>query len=167
MMKFEAVINSQEKKIIKVDGSDIFADDIKYEIDHDFLPDGRFHLIANNKNFIVSILKADHHLKAYTLQMNGRVYQVRLKDPFDQQLESLGMRKNNINKVDVIKAPMPGLVVKVLVKLNQEIKKGDKILILKAMKMENVIKSPSDSIVKKIMVSESEAVERDQELIIL
>ena len=166
-MKFEAIINSTDKKIIKTEGNEIFANDVSYTIDYTFLPDGRFHLIANHKNYAVTILKADHHAKKYTLRINGMVYEVHLKDPFDQQLESMGLRKNNANKVGVIKAPMPGLVVKVLVKENQEIKVGDKILILKAMKMENVIKSPSNSTVKKILVSDSEAVERDQELIIL
>jgi len=166
-MIFEAFINSIEKKMIRAEGGDIYADQARYTVDHKLLPDGRIHLIANHKNYILTILKADPQLKQYKLQINGRVYDVSLKDSFDQRLESMGLKKNNVNKVGVIKAPMPGLVVKVLVKENQEIKKGDKILILKAMKMENVIKSPTDSTVKKILVSDSEAVERDQELIVL
>jgi biotin carboxyl carrier protein len=60
---------------------------------------------------------------------------------------------------------MPGLVLSIKVSENQEVKKGDPILILEAMKMENVIKSPIDGVIKQVVVSEKQAVDKNQSLI--
>ena len=64
-----------------------------------------------------------------------------------------------------IKAPMPGMVVKVLVKEGLPVSKGDKLIIIEAMKMENAITSPVAGTVKSIKVKEGEAVEKDAFLI--
>ncbi|MNF13023.1 Glutaconyl-CoA decarboxylase subunit gamma [compost metagenome] len=64
-----------------------------------------------------------------------------------------------------IKAPMPGLVLNVIVESGQEVNKGDNLLILEAMKMENIIKSPSSGIVKKILVTKGDKVEKNEILI--
>ena len=69
-------------------------------------------------------------------------------------------------KINEVKAPMPGLVLSIKVSENQEVKKGDAILILEAMKMENVIKSPIDGVIKQIVVSEKQAVDKNQALIL-
>jgi biotin carboxyl carrier protein len=60
---------------------------------------------------------------------------------------------------------MPGLIVDIKVEAGQEVKKGDPILILEAMKMENIIKSPGDGVVKAIKVNPRDNVEKNQVLI--
>ena len=55
---------------------------------------------------------------------------------------------------------MPGLVLSVEARIGQEVKKGDAVLILEAMKMENVIKSPGEGVIKKILVKQGQAVEK-------
>ena len=60
---------------------------------------------------------------------------------------------------------MPGLVIDVCISEGDKIKKGDKIIVLEAMKMENIIKSPTDGIIKKINVNKGMAVEKNQILI--
>lgn len=69
------------------------------------------------------------------------------------------------HKVNVIKAPMPGLVLKIMISENQDINEGDSVLILEAMKMENVIKSPGTGKVKIIKVKERDAVEKNEVLV--
>jgi biotin carboxyl carrier protein len=71
----------------------------------------------------------------------------------------------NASKVNEIKAPMPGLVLDVRVSEGEAVKKGDAIIVLEAMKMENIIKSPTDGIIKKISVKKGVAVEKNQVLI--
>lgn len=66
-----------------------------------------------------------------------------------------------------IKASMPGLVVKVLVKPGEEVAKGQPVLILEAMKMENEIRAPSSGIVKEIRVKEKQALEKGDLLAVL
>ena len=58
-----------------------------------------------------------------------------------------------------IKSPMPGKVVSVLVQDGQEVKKGDGLVVVEAMKMENELKSPKDGIVKEITAVEGAAVD--------
>ena len=60
---------------------------------------------------------------------------------------------------------MPGLVLKLMAKEGDEIKTGDSLLILEAMKMENVIKSRGEGKIKHIRVKERDAVEKNQVLI--
>ena len=60
---------------------------------------------------------------------------------------------------------MPGLVLQVLVNAGDTVNKGDKILVLEAMKMENAIKSPTDGIVNDVLVSQGMAVDKNQVLI--
>ena len=79
--------------------------------------------------------------------------------------KSMGKSSNQMQDKEVI-APMPGLVVAIEVELGQKIKKGDGILIIEAMKMENEIKAPFDAIVKAIKVVEKQAVEKNQLLMV-
>jgi biotin carboxyl carrier protein len=60
---------------------------------------------------------------------------------------------------------MPGLVLSILVKEGDEVKKGDNLLVLEAMKMENIIKSPADVTIKFIKIKPSDKVEKNQVLI--
>ncbi len=81
-------------------------------------------------------------------------------------LKHLGLDQANKVKVNEVKAPMPGLVLSLKVTEQQAVKKGDAILILEAMKMENVIKSPIDGVIKQIVVSEKQAVDKNQTLVL-
>ncbi|HRF37953.1 MAG TPA: acetyl-CoA carboxylase biotin carboxyl carrier protein subunit, partial [Saprospiraceae bacterium] len=83
----------------------------------------------------------------------------------DQLVNRLGLSIKTTHRVKDIKAPMPGLVRRIEVSPGQEIKEGDPILILEAMKMENVLKSPGEGRIAKVLVSEGAPVEKGQVLI--
>jgi len=74
---------------------------------------------------------------------------------------------SNINKNYEILSPIPGLVVEVLVSENQQVKKGDTLFIIEAMKMRNQIKSPINGIVKTIKVKKGKSVNMKELLAIL
>jgi biotin carboxyl carrier protein len=90
---------------------------------------------------------------------------VDLKDKADLLLKQLGLSNLAANSKKDIKAPMPGLILNIMVEEGKEVKKGDPLLILEAMKMENVIKSPSDGVVKSIKTQKGKSVEKNQILI--
>ncbi len=127
--------------------------------------DHSFHILKDNQSYNAEVLQADYAQKNFTVKINGNIYTVEAKDRFDLLLEELGM--SNINSVQVkdIKAPMPGLILHVQVTEGQEVKKGDVLLILEAMKMENTIKSPTDGKIKAVRVSMRESVEKNQVLV--
>ena len=124
-----------------------------------------FHIIQNNKSYTIAILQYEKEEKLLSLSINGKKAQIKIQDKFDLLLKELGMGEVKGTKVNHIKAPMPGLIFELTVKEGDEVKKGDKILILEAMKMENVIKAAGDGIVKKIHITKGQAVEKNQLLI--
>ncbi|MCE3258805.1 MAG: acetyl-CoA carboxylase biotin carboxyl carrier protein subunit, partial [Bacteroidetes bacterium] len=96
---------------------------------------------------------------------NSVKFNLQLKDKYDELLHTLGLDNLATKKVSEIKAPMPGMVLNVLVGEGTAVKKGDALIILEAMKMENILKSPADGIVKKVIATKGNAVEKNQVLI--
>jgi biotin carboxyl carrier protein len=83
----------------------------------------------------------------------------------DLLLAKLGIEHSAESAVKDVKAPMPGLIIDIALEAGQEVKKGDTLLILEAMKMENVIKCPADGIVSKVHIKKGESVEKNQILV--
>ncbi|MBC5992904.1 biotin/lipoyl-containing protein [Pontibacter cellulosilyticus] len=125
-----------------------------------------YHIIKDNKSYTAELVEADYQTKTFTFKINGIKQTVTAKDRFDLLLDQLGMSDANASKVNDVKAPMPGLILDIKVQPGQEVKKGDPILILEAMKMENILKSPGDGVVKEIKVQNRQNVEKNQVLIL-
>ena len=125
----------------------------------------RYHVLHEGKSFRVEVLEADFEGKNMTLRVNGNKYSVEVRDQFDQLLRKLGLHNIGAQVVNDIKAPMPGLVLRLEAAIGDEVAKGDALLVLEAMKVENVIKSPTDGKVKSIKVTNGEAVEKNQILL--
>jgi len=137
----------------------------KFGLDVIEIKEGSFHAIKDDHSYNVEIVKADHAAKTFLINVNGNKYSLEAKDKYDELLHSLGMDNLAGSKVNEVKAPMPGLVLEVRVNEGDAVKKGDAILVLEAMKMENILKSPADGVVKKINVKKGMAVEKNQVLI--
>ena len=123
------------------------------------------HAIIDNKSYSIEYVSFDTEKKITTIKVNNNTYQVSLKDKYDLLLKELGMSNMATKVVKEIKAPMPGLVVSIEVKIGQEIKAGDSVIILEAMKMENVLKSPVDGVIKNIKALEATTVDKNAVLI--
>lgn len=129
------------------------------------LNDTTFHILYNNQSYRAELIKADSESKTFTFKINGRIYPVLLKDKFDLLLEKMGMANSGAAKVNLVKAPMPGLIVDLKIQTGDSVKQGDALLILEAMKMENILKSPGAGTVKNLKVKKGDSVEKGQVLI--
>jgi biotin carboxyl carrier protein len=128
--------------------------------------DGHFHIqLPDGQTRLANLVNADYKTKTITLEINKAQYEVVLKDEFDTLIEKLGFEKKTALKLDNIKAPMPGTVLKILVTPGQALVKGEPLIILEAMKMENVLKASADVVIKKILVKEGDPVEKNKVLI--
>ena len=148
----------KKAETLMLNGHAVNADVVK-------LDKNKFHVIINNSSYNIELLAKDENAKNQIILVNGQKQSIEIKDKYDDLLKQLGMDKLMGNKANLLKAPMPGLVLKVLVTEGQAVKKGDGLLILEAMKMENIIKASSDGMVKKIHIEEKNIVDKNQKMI--
>jgi biotin carboxyl carrier protein len=151
---------------------DVTADDKQLKVNNEVVELDRLALNANsahvlfkNKSYNIEVVELNKEEKTAAIKVNNNIYTLTIKDQFDQLLKQLGMDNLAINKIQQIKAPMPGLVLSVLATEGAEVKKGDNLLVLEAMKMENMIKSPTDGVIKKIEIKQGDKVEKNEILI--
>jgi biotin carboxyl carrier protein len=128
-------------------------------------PNGLISVLFNGKSYTAIVENIDRQNKEITLRVNGQVYKTAIKEPIDQLLSTMGLDLKAMQKAEPIKAPMPGMVLKILVAPGQEVCKGDGLVILEAMKMENILKATAPAKVKAIKVNERTAVEKGTVLI--
>ena len=138
-----------------VDGKVLNPDFLEYA-------EGKFHVLLENLSYTAEILSIDKDTKTCMIKVGNSTMSVSIKDRYDELLLEMGIDEVAGKKVNDIKAPMPGMVVQVMVTNGQAIKKGDAIVVLEAMKMENILKSPTDGIVKKIHVIKGDKVDKNQ-----
>lgn len=125
----------------------------------------RYLVSKDHKTFKCELLKLDQTSKTIEIKINKNIYTISLKDKMDILLEKMGIDMAVASAVNDLKAPMPGLVLDIPVQVGQEVQKGDQLIILEAMKMENVLKAVGDGVVKSIEVSKGNSVEKNQVLI--
>jgi biotin carboxyl carrier protein len=137
----------------------------QFDADTLVIKDNLLHILHQHTSYRVEIVSFSKEEKTASIKVNGHTYSIAIKDRFDDLLHQLGLDNLQSAKVAELKAPMPGLVLSILVKEGDEIKKGDNLLVLEAMKMENIIKSPADVTIKSIKIKPSDKVEKNQVLI--
>lgn len=126
-----------------------------------------FHLLYHKVKYDVQIVHHDQVNKKLELLVNGARHIVQIQDEYDLIVDQMGLSAVSESKITDIKSPMPGLIVDVLIKAGDEVEKGDGLIILEAMKMENVLKAEGSGVVKSIEINKSDAVEKGQVLIIM
>lgn len=123
------------------------------------------HLLHNNTSYKVEIIENDFRNKTYKVKINNNTYNININNDLDELIKDLGFEIGSAKLVKEITAPMPGLILEMIVNIGDEINENDPLLILEAMKMENIISSPRDGIIKSISVEKGDAVDKNQILI--
>ncbi|REA58359.1 acetyl-CoA carboxylase biotin carboxyl carrier protein subunit [Dyadobacter luteus] len=126
------------------------------------LSENKYHVIWNYKSYLIEVTEQNISAKTLSLVINGQKYATVTKDRIDLLLEGMGLQAKVTNKINHLKAPMPGLIQSVAVKEGDKVTKGDILLVLVAMKMENVIRAAGDGIVKSMKIIAGQTVEKNQ-----
>jgi biotin carboxyl carrier protein len=152
---------------VKVNNTFDFKIDTEAVLNLDSLKvsDLKFHILQNNTSYKTEIIKADFNQKSYSVKVNNNTYNVTIFNELDALIKEMGFEIGATKKINEIKAPMPGLILSVDVKIGQEVKEDDSLLVLEAMKMENVLTSPRDGIIKYISITKGQTVNKNQLLI--
>jgi biotin carboxyl carrier protein len=154
----KSTVNGKKEFTIEknlLDGEEINWDLVEFR-------DNTFHIIKDNKGYNATLISFNAEEKTMVINVNGNDYEISIKDKYDLLMQQLGINSKSSSAVQNVKAPMPGLIINISVAEGEEVKKGDTLLILEAMKMENVIKSPRDGKIKKVSVQLRNAVEKNQ-----
>ena len=115
-------------------------------------------------------------MKNYEIEIDGQVYHVKVRElPDDAVMTEQTQADSRRPTADyatqtegkTMLAPMAGTILRILVKEGQRVKKGENLIVLEAMKMENEIVADEDGIIRSILVKVNEIVESDQPLLIL
>lgn len=157
-----------EKKTYTItndDGHLVLNDKLAADWDASWQPNGLISVLHNGKSYTAIIEQTDRKNKEVSLRVNGQLYKIAIKEPIDLLLSNMGLDLKAMQKAEPIVAPMPGMVLKILVTAGQQINKGDGLVILEAMKMENILKATGTATVKAIRINERTAVEKGTVLI--
>ncbi|MDG1238574.1 MAG: biotin/lipoyl-binding protein [Flavobacteriales bacterium] len=122
-------------------------------------------LQKGSQKFQCKILKKNNKDQSFVIKINGNISTIRIVKSVEKTIEKLGINKKSQQNINILKAPMPGLILKLMVKVGDQIKKGEALIILEAMKMENILSSPVDGIIKEIKVKPQQTVEKNNVLI--
>jgi biotin carboxyl carrier protein len=111
----------------------------------------------------VSIVKVEGH--TLTLEVGGKRTVCKIETRADQLAKLIHLDRRQAQGPGELLAPMPGMVRGVRVAKGQVVAKGDALLVLEAMKMENVLKASAGGTIDEVLVAEGEAVEKGQPLL--
>ena len=123
------------------------------------------HVLKDHQSVNAEFIEVDPEQKKLAIKVNGTRYDLVMRDDMDQLLQKMGLDDVASKQVKEIKAPMPGLVLDVLVETGGEVCAGDPVMVLEAMKMENILKSPVDGLIKSIPVGQGAVVKKNETLI--
>ena len=103
--------------------------------------------------------------KNWQVLLRGRLYQASVEDEREKRLQAAAAGGVVKGGEFHLKAPMPGMIVAIPVTEGQAVKKGQVLLILESMKMQNELKSPKDGVVSRIRIKTGDTVEQKQTLL--
>ena len=153
-----------EIELDEFDDSKFHLNGSSYQINY-FYNNDLFHVIFNNKSHVLKLISSNKDSNNYYVSINNKIFNIEISDVKNKFSKIIGLKLSDDNKKLDVKSPMPGLVIDVLVNVNETVEKNQSLIILEAMKMENVIKSPVQAKIKSIMVKKGDNVNKNEVLI--
>lgn len=162
-MKYVTTIDEREYVVEIVDESHVIVDGKSYEIDFESICDQP----------VYSLLKAGKSHEAYVYPVDGawqvllfgRLYAACVEDEREKRLRASSGGGVSERAEFHLKSPMPGMVVAVKVADGQAVQKGDVLIILESMKMQNELKSPRAGVISRLRVQAGDRVEQQQTML--
>ena len=150
--EFQLSINYETDEI-HINGSRETADVDLVKID-----EGLFHLILENKSYLISVSNTNIFFRA---TVGGEEYNVEIEDNISRLKSKYGATEEDVKSLGKVYSPMPGLVVKIYVSVGDDVQLNTPLLVLEAMKMENEIKSHTNGKITDISVTSGQNISKD------
>lgn len=164
---FTSIVDSKDNNEIELlNQNTVSINKKEYSYEHKFLNPNVLMLRLNDKNFMVTVSDNDDE-GFYEVNFGSRMHKIVAKSELDILVDKMSSGKNEGKEKKEIYSPMPGIITKLNVSEGQKVNKGEVLLVLEAMKMENEIKAKKDCVIKKVNVTELKSVEKNELLLVL
>ncbi len=166
-MKYVVTIQDREYLVEIVDDTHVLLNGVAYELDfREVGSQSVYSLLLNGKSYETFVTEgADADSLAWEVLLRGDLYTARVEDEREKRLKAASRGGIAESGEFHLKAPMPGLVVSVTVENGQEVAKGQVLVILESMKMQNELKSPRAGTIARIKIKSGDSVEQKQTLL--
>lgn len=164
-MKYFATVNDEEF-VIEIDHDDrIMVNGKPYEVDFQQMAEaGVASLLLNHRSLEAYVEERE---EAWEVLIQGELYMVRVEDERVHRLTQARGTATAVTGEATITSPMPGIIIAVSVATGDEVTKGQKVVILESMKMENELTAPRDGVVMRVNVTAGASVEKGQVLVVI
>lgn len=159
-MKYVTILNGEQYEIEIDNDGGIKVNGESRDVDFLNLGGALYSVITQNKSLEVVIEDEDDKI---AVLMGGRLYETQV---LDERALLMAQRRGGLGGGSgEVHSPMPGMIVKVVVVVGQEVTQGQTVVILESMKMQNELKAPIDGTVKAVHVEGSQTVDKNTLLI--
>lgn len=167
-MKLIGKIDDKEHVIVIEDDEEnphlfnICMDGKIYHIDAHTMPSEIVSVLIDNRSYDLDLDKSNPHDSLdgnVNVRVRGRVVFLEMLDERRKKMKDAQMTRFSEGGIVRIVSPMPGKVLRVLVADGQEVKEGDGLIVIEAMKMENELRAPRDGVVKEVLSKAGESVD--------
>ena len=163
--KFKILVNIQnEKGLFK-----FLIEDEKYNVSFKSFDyeTNMLEFYLNTENLISSHVSEKSTGRGF-VEIQNSIFEIVRHDILDDSLSLKDIEESSLaGSGDSVKSPMPGVVIKIVAEVGQEVKKGDVLIVVEAMKMENSLIAPRDGVIKTIIVKTGDQVDGSTSLILL
>jgi biotin carboxyl carrier protein len=165
-MKYATTLNDKTYLIEINDDHRVIVDGVEYAVDFESVSGQPVYtLLIDGRSYEAYIYETEDR-QAWQVLLRGDLHTVRVEDEREKRLRAAaGAMVTTASGEIHLKAPMPGLVVAVPASEGQSVKKGDNLVILESMKMQNELKCPREGIVTRVKVQPGDSVEQNQILV--
>jgi biotin carboxyl carrier protein len=158
MNEFIVIINSRKKNVRFSGNNKIYVDNKEFSQELYHLSGDTYLLKLDNKIYEISANQIDHD--RFMISIDGNNIETLIRTSLQEKAVKLIELKSLAKHKLEVKAPMPGMVLKIIKQVGDEVVQGDSVLILEAMKMENDLRAQVSGKIKSINVKEGVAVEK-------
>ncbi len=159
-MKYITTIGEREFTVEILEDGQVTVNGKPFRVDFESI-NGQplYSMLVDGASYEGMVYPADD---GWEVLLGGYLYRAQVEDEREKRLRAAAGGSQAQNANFHLKAPMPGLVVSVPVEEGQTVQKGEVLVILESMKMQNELKSPQDGVVRRVRVQAGESVERNQ-----
>lgn len=161
-MKYITTINEKVYTVEILDDHQVVVDGTVYEVDFDSISGQPvYSVLVDGQSYEAYVYPDD---EGWQVLLHGHLFTAQVEDERERRLRAAAGGRVAERGEYLLKAPMPGLVVSIPVTEGQEVKKGEVLLVLESMKMQNELKSPRDGTVARMRVKPGDSVDQRQTL---